>query len=46
MIKTRSNFKVCGEDIISKFDRLIAPYSFISIFNQMTFSFLTAHNPQ
>jgi hypothetical protein len=46
MIKTRSNFKLCGEDIIPKFDRLIAPYSFIAVFNQMAFSFLIAHNTQ
>jgi hypothetical protein len=44
MIKTRSNFKLCGEDIILKFDRLIAPYSFTAVFNQTVFSFFTAHN--
>jgi hypothetical protein len=46
MIKTRSNFKLCGEDIIPKFDRLITPYNFIAVFNQTTFSFLTSHNSQ
>jgi hypothetical protein len=46
MIKIRSKFKLCGEDIISKFDHLIAPYGFISVFNQTIFSFLTAHNSQ
>jgi hypothetical protein len=40
MIKTRSNFKLCGEDIILKFDRFIAPYNFTVVF-----SFLIAHNP-
>jgi hypothetical protein len=33
MIKTRSIFKLCGEDIISKLDRLIALYSFIAVSN-------------
>jgi hypothetical protein len=37
MIKTRSNFKLCGEDIIPKFDRLIAPYNFTAVFNQNGF---------
>ncbi len=46
MIKTRSNFKLCGEDIIPKFDRLIAPYNFTIVFNLLAFSFFTAHNPQ
>jgi hypothetical protein len=46
MIKTRSNFKLYGKDIITKFDRLIAPYNFIAVSNQTAFSFLTAHNPQ
>jgi hypothetical protein len=46
MIKTRSNFKLCGEDIIPKFDRLIAPYSFTAVSNQTNLSFLTTHNPQ
>jgi hypothetical protein len=46
MIKTRSNFKLCGEDIITKFDRLVAPYNFTAVFNQTTFSFLTSHNSQ
>jgi hypothetical protein len=32
MIKTRSNFKLCGEDIILKFDRFIAPIQFYSNF--------------
>jgi hypothetical protein len=44
--KNRSNFKLYGEDIIPKFDHLIAPYSFTVVSNQMAFSFLTAHNPQ
>jgi hypothetical protein len=39
--KTRSIFKLCGEDIIPKFDRLIAPYNFITISNQTTFNFLS-----
>jgi hypothetical protein len=46
MIKTRSNFKLCGENIIPKFDRLIALYSFTVVSNQTVFSFLTAHYPQ
>jgi hypothetical protein len=33
MIKTRSNFKLCGEDIIPKFNRLIISYSFTAISN-------------
>jgi hypothetical protein len=45
MIKTRSNFNLCGEDIISKFNYLIASYNFTIILNQMTFSFLTTYNP-
>jgi hypothetical protein len=44
MIKTRSNFKLCGEDIILKFDHLIVSYNFTAIFNQTTFIFLTPHN--
>jgi hypothetical protein len=43
--KTRSNFKLCGEDIILKFNRLIAPYNFTVSFNQSAFSFPIAHNP-
>jgi hypothetical protein len=46
MIKTRSNFKLCGEDIILEFDYLIASYSFTLVFNQTAFNFLTVHNPQ
>jgi hypothetical protein len=46
MIKIRSKFKLCGEDIIPKFDHLIASYSFIAVFNQTAFNFLTAHNSQ
>jgi hypothetical protein len=46
MIKITSNFKLRGEDIIPKFDYLIDSYDFIGAFNQMVFSFLTAHNPQ
>jgi hypothetical protein len=39
MMKTRSNCKLCDEDIIPKSDRLIGTCSFIAVFNQMTFSF-------
>jgi hypothetical protein len=46
MIKTISKFKLCGEDIIPKFDHLIAPYRFTTVFNQTTFSFLISHNLQ
>jgi hypothetical protein len=46
MIKNRSNFKICGKYIILKFDHLIALYSFTVVFNQITFSFLTAHKPK
>jgi hypothetical protein len=31
--KTRSKFKLCGEEIIPKFDYLIASYSFIAVSN-------------
>jgi hypothetical protein len=31
--------------LFQKIDRLIAPYNFTAIFNQMTFNFLIAHNP-
>jgi hypothetical protein len=44
MIKTTSNFKICGEDIIPKFDCLIVPYSFTTIFNQTVFNFFISHN--
>jgi hypothetical protein len=44
--KTRSNFKLCGEDIIPKFDRLITSYNFTAVSNQTNFSFLTAYNSQ
>jgi hypothetical protein len=46
MIKTRSNFKLYGKDIITIFDRLIALYNFTAVSIQTAFSFLTAHNPQ
>jgi hypothetical protein len=46
MIKTRSNVKLCGEDIILKFDHLIALYSFTAVSYQTVFIFLTAHYPQ
>jgi hypothetical protein len=39
MIKTRSNCKLCDEDIIPKSDHLIATCSFIVVFNKTTFSF-------
>jgi hypothetical protein len=29
--KTKSNFKLCSEDIILKFNHLIAPYSFTAV---------------
>jgi hypothetical protein len=45
VIKTRSNFKLWGEDIIPKFDRLVAPYSFTVVSNKTAFSFLTGDNP-
>jgi hypothetical protein len=32
MIKTRSKFKLCGEDIIPKFNHLIVLYSFTAVF--------------
>jgi Tfp pilus assembly protein PilZ len=37
MIKTRSNFKLCGEDIITKLNRLIAPYNFTVVFFQLSY---------
>jgi hypothetical protein len=48
MIKIRSNFKLCGEEIIPKFNRLIALYSFtvISGFQFSYSSQLTVYNTQ
>jgi hypothetical protein len=46
MIKTRSNFKLCGEEIIPKFDHLIALYMFTVVSNQTSFNFLIAHNSE
>jgi hypothetical protein len=40
MIKIRSNFKLCGEDTIPKFDHLIA----FNSFQPNGFHFLTPHN--
>jgi hypothetical protein len=45
-LNPRSKFKLCGEIIILKFSRLIVPYNLTVVFNQLNFSFLTAHNPQ
>jgi hypothetical protein len=44
MIKTRLNFKLCGENIILKIDLLIGLYNFTVAFNQTTFIFLTTQN--